>query len=310
LEAARGRFCGDVLRPEAEGGAVPCHDRCPIVHARGRGTARALERIRPAAGPPRTVVASCSPPAGGSQVLVRRDETEAEAGRRVREAILANLSHELRTPLAAQLASVELLRDGLGSGLAPAAAAQLVAALERSTVRLMGLVDNLLASSRLQAGEWATRDESVDLPAVVEEAAAVLAPLFAQRRQHLDRQLPALPPVRGDRTQLLQVLLNLLGNANKFAPEGSTVRVGGAAEGGAVAVWVEDEGPGLPAGGAATLFERFRRAAGAAPHGVGLGLWIVRALVERHGGSVAAGAGSGGGARFTVRLPLPEVSAA
>lgn len=309
-EEARGRFCGDLLRPEAAGGDPPCRDRCPIVHARGRGTARVLERIRPANGPPRTVVVSCSPPAGGSQVLVLRDETELEAGRRVREAILANLSHELKTPLAAQLASVELLRDGLDGAIGPAEARELVSSLERSTLRLMGLVDNLLASSRLQAGEWGTRDEPVDLRAVAEEAAAVLAPLFVQRRQRLEWELPALPVVRGDRTQLLQVLLNLLGNANKFAPEGTAVRVGGGADAGAVSLWVEDAGPGLPAGGGEALFERFRRASGVAPHGVGLGLWIVRALVERHGGSVSGEPGREGGARFTVRLPLPEASAA
>jgi two-component system phosphate regulon sensor histidine kinase PhoR len=311
-EQARGAFCGDLLRPEAEGGSVPCHERCPIVHARdgGRGTARELERIRPPGGVPRVVVVSCSPPEGGSQVLVLRDETEQEAGRRVREAILANLSHELKTPLAAQLASVELLREGLGAAIPPREARELVAALERSTLRLMGLVDNLLASSRLEAGEWGMRRETVELPEVAEEAAALLAPLFVQRRQELVWELADLPAVRGDRTQLLQVVLNLLGNANKFAPDGSVVRVGGEAPAGVVVLWVEDEGPGLPPGSVTALFERFRRAPGATPRGVGLGLWIVRSVVERHGGTVAASAGSRGGARFTVTLPRPEASAA
>src|SRR5690606_27300289 len=87
--------------------------------------------------------------------------------------------------------------------------------------------------------------------------------------------------------------------------------VGGALEPGTVALWVEDEGPGLPAGDAEILFERFRRAGGVAPHGVGLGLWIVRTVVERHGGTVTAATAAGGsGARFTVRLPLPPAGAA
>jgi two-component system phosphate regulon sensor histidine kinase PhoR len=314
VDGARGRFCGDLLRPEPEGGAPPCQDRCPIVHARGRGTVRTLERVRPTGGPARAVVVSCSPPEAGSQVLVLRDESEAEAGRRVREAILANLSHELKTPLAAQLASVELLQDGLGSKIPLAEASRLVAALERSTVRLMGLVDNLLTSSRLEAGEWGMRVESVDLAEVAREAAAVLGALFAQRGQALEWNLAEMPPVSGDRTQLLQVVLNLLGNANKFAPEGSVVRVGCRREGEqAATLWVEDEGPGLPPGAESTLFERFRRAPGLAPRGVGLGLWIVRAVVERHGGTVSASTARGGGACFTVVLPLPpqpEVTAA
>lgn len=314
--SVRGRFCGDLLRPEPEGGVAPCLDRCPIVLARGRGTAQALERVRPTGGPARAVVVSCSPPEAGSQVLVLRDESELEAGRRMREAILANLSHELKTPLAAQLASVELLQDGLGSAISLAEAGTLVAALERSTVRLMGLVDNLLTSSRLEAGEWGMRAERVDLPEVAREAAAVLGALFAQRRQRIEWDLAELPLVRGDRTQLLQVLLNLLGNANKFAPEGSVVRVGCRPQGErAVALWVEDQGPGLPPGSEAALFERFRRAPGLAPRGVGLGLWIVRAVIERHGGTVSAGKAEGGGARFTVALPLrppqhPEETAA
>jgi signal transduction histidine kinase len=234
---------------------------------------------------------------------VLRDETEQEAGRRVREAILANLSHELKTPLAAQLASVELLRDGLADEMGVGEAATLVSALERSTLRLTSLVDNLLISSRLEAGEWGMRAEPVDLDEVGQEAASLLAPLFAQRRQVLVCALAGLPAVRGDRTQLLQELLNLLGNANKFAPEGTVVQLGGAPQGAAVALWVEDQGPGLPPGGAEPLFERFRRAPGVAPRGVGLGLWIARAIVERHGGTVSAETAISGGARFTVKLP-------
>src|SRR6185369_7867503 len=130
----------------------------------------------------------------------------------------------------------------------------------------------------------------------------------AQRRQVLTCELADLPPVRGDRMQLLQVLLNLLGNANKFAPEGTVVRLGGEPQGDSVALWVEDQGPGLPPGGGEPLFERFRRAPGVAPRGVGLGLWIARAIVERHGGTVAAENARSGGARFTVKLPVIDLA--
>jgi len=243
----------------------------------------------------------------------------------VRDVVLANLSHELKTPLAAQLASVELLRDSLfdsqdaepgsdspGSAGSPAsAAAVLVGSLERSTLRLLGLVENLLASARLETGDWAMRSEPVDLAEVAREAAVLLGPLFEQRRQSVEPPASAATWVVGDRTQLLQVMLNLLGNANKFAPEGTRVRIAGGRDGVDAVLLVEDEGPGLPPVDEASLFGRYRRFGGSArPHGAGLGLWIVHSIVRRHGGSVAAETRAEGGARFTVRLPAVEAGAA
>jgi signal transduction histidine kinase len=301
-EEARGRFCGDLLRPEPAADR-PCAERCPIVHARGRGTTRALEQLRPAGAAPRSVVVTSAPAGGRFQVVVLRDETPEETGRRVRDAILANLTHELKTPLSAQLASVELLRDGLGDQIPLAQARELVASLARSTLRLLGLVENLLTSARLETGEWAMRSEAVDLEQICREAAGVLEPLFAQRRQRIEWALDRLPAVAGDRTQLLRVALNLLGNANKFAPDDSAIQVGGQTENGGVLLWVEDRGPGLKPGDEELIFELFRRAAGSATQGVGLGLWIVKQVVERHGGTVQAANGPAGGARFSVRLP-------
>lgn len=100
---AVGRFCGDVLRPVGPEGARPCDERCPIVHARSRGSSRSVEHLELAGGR-RTVVITAAPPAGTRQVQVLRDETETEAARRTRDAVLANVSHELKTPLSAQLA--------------------------------------------------------------------------------------------------------------------------------------------------------------------------------------------------------------
>jgi signal transduction histidine kinase len=155
------------------------------------------------------------------------------------------------------------------------------------------------------------RSEPVDLAEVAREAAVVLAPLFEQRRQRVEAPATAAAWVVGDRTQLLQVVLNLLGNANKFAPEGTRVRIAGERVGGESVLRVEDEGPGLPPGDEASLFGRYRRFGGAVrPHGAGLGLWIVCSIVKRHGGSVAAETRPEGGARFTVRLPAAEIPAA
>jgi signal transduction histidine kinase len=145
----------------------------------------------------------------------------------------------------------------------------------------------------------------------VEEAADLAAPLLALQEQELAIELPRpAPAVSGDRARLVQVFVNLLANANKFAPQASTIRVGARTEGDQVAIWVEDEGPGIPPEEAEMVFERFRRSAGEEPAetGMGLGLWIVRSIVERHGGSVEAAAGARG-ARLVVHLPIDAAAA-
>ncbi len=305
--AALGRFCGDLLRPRGADGSRPCETDCPIVHARSRGSSRAAEHLEIAGGLRRTVVVTSAPPAGDRQVQVMRDETEEEGARRARDAILANVSHELKTPLAAQLASIELLLEGLDRGDAESTR-PLVESLERSTLRLTRLIDNLLESVRIETGRASWARVPVDLAEVVAEAAASTRPLLDQRRQRLEIDLPAkLPEVEGDPTQLTQVLVNLLANAHKYAPEGSAIRIGGRAEPGwaEAALWVEDGGPGVPPAASESIFDRFHRAARPQPgqDGMGLGLWIVQSIVDRHGGRVAVGPGGLGGARFTVTLP-------
>jgi signal transduction histidine kinase len=314
LEEAIGRFCGDVLNPEGRDGVRPCEESCPIVHARFRGGATATEYLRRPDGTRRAVVITSAPPAEDQQVQVLRDETDVETARRQRDAVLANISHEFRTPLSAQLASLELLRDRLlrsTEGL-DAETRDLVLSLERGSLRLTQLIDNLLESVRIESGQDSIRSRSVALDEVIEEAVEMTAPLLAQRGQAIEIDLPyPLPAIRGDAPRLTQVFVNLLANANKFAPAGSTVRVGGALEDGRIILWVEDEGPGIPdASGAASgrsLFDRFVRLAGEGEEpesgGMGLGLSIVRSIVERHGGTVEAATGRGGrGTRLRIVL--------
>jgi signal transduction histidine kinase/HAMP domain-containing protein len=303
-EQAVGRFCGDVLKPREEDGRRPCEFRCPIVQARSAGSAAAVEHLLASAAEARTTVITSAAPVEGLQVQVMRDETELEGVRRARDSVLANISHEFRTPLAAQLASIELLLAGLDD-MPRAQQRELVISLERGTRRLTQLIDNLLESVRIESGQLAIRHQSVSLAEVVEEAHALIASLLAQRRQRLESAIPEdLPAVNGDRTRLTQVFVNLLANANKFAPEGSTVRIGAEARGQQVLVWVEDEGPGPAAGEDAALFARFRRGgAEPEPAGLGLGLWLVKSIVERHGGSVAFERTAAGRTRFTLTLP-------
>ena len=303
-----GRFCGDVLNPEPRDGVRPCERNCPILAARAAGQGQAAERLCLPGGATRSVVIVSAPPTEGQQVQVLRDETELESVRRARDSVLANISHEFRTPLAAQLASIELLQDGLGS-MAATEQGALLQHLERGVLRLMQLIDNLLESVRIEAGQLGVRAQTLALAEVAEEAAALVRPLLAQRRQVLVGEWPAgLPDLVGDGQRLVQVFVNLLANASKFAPEGTTIRLGGELRGERVAAWVEDEGPGLGAGDPGTVFQRFRRAGEVEPEapGLGLGLWIVRSIIERHGGEVGMERTPAGRTRFFFVLPAGE----
>jgi signal transduction histidine kinase len=303
-DAVLGRFCGDVLHPQGPDGVRPCETHCPIVHARFRGGARATEHLL-ITGQRRTVVITSAPTIDEQQVQVLRDETDIEAVRRVRDTVLANVSHEFRTPLSAQLASIELLLDQLPD-LTADQTGDLVRSLQRGTLRLTQLIDNLLESARLEAGYLTIRQRPVALDAVVEDALELMRPLFDQRAQQVAVDLPyPLPSVCGDPPRLTQVFVNLLANANKFSPAHSTIQIGGTVGTSSVTLWVEDEGPGLPGGNGPTLFGQFVRAHANEPEqgGVGLGLWIVQSIVERHGGTVDARSVARG-TRMCVTLPM------
>jgi signal transduction histidine kinase len=217
--------------------------------------------------------------------------------------VLANVSHEFRTPLAAQLASIELLREGLKSS-PPEKLEELVLSLERGTLRLTRLIDNLLESVRIEAGQLDVRRQSIVLADVVDDARGLVEALLRQRRQPLEVEVADDLALQGDATRLTQVFVNLIANASKFAPEDTPVRVGARREGDSIDAWVEDSGPGLPEGNAGDIFERFKRGAQEPePGGLGLGLWISRSIIERHGGTIRAERTANGHTRFTFTLP-------
>jgi signal transduction histidine kinase len=309
---AIGRFCGDVLKPAVDAhGRRPCEHSCPIIEVRRGGSGRSLEQVAPVSpdSQRRVVIASAPPAADGMQVQVLRDETELEAARRTRDTVLANISHEFRTPLAAQLASIELLREGLGS-MSEEGQRELVSSLHRGTQRLAWLIDNLLESVRIESGQLAIRHQDVELEDVIVGARELIEPLIAQRGQRIEVEVgDGVPVVRGDQQRLTQVLVNLLANANKFAPEDSTIRIGAHRNdppGGGLTFWVEDEGVASPGIEDARLFDQFRRTRDEADRdesGIGLGLFIVRSIVERHGGTVRLTRTEQGRTRATVELP-------
>ncbi|HUQ11154.1 MAG TPA: HAMP domain-containing protein, partial [Steroidobacteraceae bacterium] len=182
---AIGKFCGDVLKPCASdslptGKGRPCATTaCPILRARQAGTAQSVEELQTRSGNRLTVITS-SRVVNGLQVQVLRDETELEGVRRARDTVLANIGHEFRTPLAAQLASIELLRDGLKSA-PPAELEELVLSLERGTLRLTRLIDNLLESVRIESGQLDVRRQSIELGDVVDDARGLVEALLRQR---------------------------------------------------------------------------------------------------------------------------------
>jgi signal transduction histidine kinase len=306
---AIGKFCGDVLKPcgppGSTSGTRPCATTaCPILRARQAGSAQSVEQLQTSSGTRQAVITS-SRVVNGLQVQVLRDETELEGVRRARDTVLANVSHEFRTPLAAQLASIELLREGLKT--APKEQLEeLVLSLERGTLRLTRLIDNLLESVRIESGQLDVRRQSIEIGEVVDDARVLVEALLRQRRQPLEVDLPEGLELQGDGTRLAQVFVNLIANASKFAPEGTPIRIGGRLDGPLISAWVEDSGPGLPDGDTAELFDRFRRGGTQEPEpgGLGLGLWISRSIVERHGGTITAERTAEGRTRFTLTLPV------
>ena len=299
-----GQFCGDLLQPQLIDGERPCERHCPILAARHTPqSAREILCLRD--GSTRSTIIQSAPPIQGIQVQILRDETDLEAARRARDSVLGNISHEFRTPLAAQQASIELLRDGLGR-LQPEAQRELIANLERGGLRLMRLIDNLLESVRIEAGQLSIRQQPVELSEVVTDAHDLIAPLLLQRQLRIEVDAAAIAVVvRGDAPRLGQVFVNLLANAVKFSPEHSTIRVGGQRLGTQIEVWVEDEGQGVPAGSSGAIFERFQRGSETEPDapGLGLGLWIVKSIIERHGGSIRVERTAAQRTRFTLVLP-------
>jgi two-component system sensor histidine kinase KdpD len=221
---------------------------------------------------------------------------------RLRNSLLSALSHDLRTPLTSLVALAETMAESNP----PLSATQhaLAQALREETVRMSTLVANLLDMARIQSGEVKLNLQWQPIEEVV--GSALRASRVALAGHELATRIPAdLPLVQFDAVLIERVLCNLLENAGKYTPLGSTVTVSARLDGAWLAVAVGDNGPGLPPGDEDALFEKFTRGEReSAKPGVGLGLAICRALVEAHGGTIRAGNEPGGGALFVFTLPL------
>jgi signal transduction histidine kinase len=246
------------------------------------------------------------------QAVLARERDAAERTARARMEFLSRLSHELRTPLNAILGFAQLMGMDAARPLPQPHATRLRHILD-SGRQLLGLVDDVLDITRIDAGAVQVRLEAVAVADVVAHGVAQVESLAAEHGVHVDVLMPDAPlHVRADRQRLHQVLANLLSNACKYNHRGGELRLQVQAAGDRVVFTVADTGPGIAPADQALLFQPFKRLPGTAAlvEGTGLGLFIVKSLVERMDGRVRLDSRPGEGSRFTVELPRAVSTAA
>jgi PAS domain S-box-containing protein len=287
---ARGRVLGALTVALAEAGGRLGQDDLVLVEDLARRAALALDSAR-------------------LYAVAERERSSLADAHRAKDEFLANLSHELRTPLNAMLGWVQLLRTEEPDA---ATLKRGLETLERNTKAQAQLIEDLLDISRIITGKLALQPRPVQLAPVTEAAVDVLrSAADAKGIQIVTSNEPHRGYVRGDPDRLQQVVWNLLSNAIKFTPKGGVVRIALDEDGaGGARLRVSDNGQGIPRDFLPYVFDRFRQADGTSARahgGLGLGLAIVRHLVELHGGHVeAASEGLGRGSTFTVTLPIDE----
>ena len=260
-------------------------DEVELVTLLGRLVATAVQNIRAYEAERRRV-----------EELARLSELRAD--------FVSLVSHELRSPMAAVIGAARTLQDRWRM-LTAAQRESFLALIGDETARLADLVGDVLDTSRIEAGTFSYRFEEIDLGRLVDDA--VEAAALAQQEVRVVASVRGkLPPIRGDRARLRQVLGNLIDNAVKYSPEGGEVRVSAGTANGAVRIAVQDSGPGIPRDQQMRIFEKFGRVdiPGASKPGTGLGLFIARSIAETHGGSLDVSSGLEPGSTFTLTLPL------
>lgn len=228
----------------------------------------------------------------------------------IKDAFVSSVSHELRTPITNIVGYLELLQDGVYGTLAPDQSLAMER-IDQNSRRLLVLIDDLLTLSSMENMDTRRRSQPVDLVGVVGRSMDVVRPTLLQRDLTFDVSCPASPvPVTGDPSELERLVINLATNAVKFTPDGGRIelRLIAAENGSGPVIEVADTGIGIPEEDSKRLFDRFFRAEDAnvsAVPGSGLGLSISKAIVEMHGGTIAAESVYGEGAVFRVSLPAP-----
>ena len=290
----RGRFAGECLRVRRGGAAFDAH---VIVTPVRRRRERALEGFS-------LVVRDITERKRLEDDLRRRAE-ELSAANRAKEDFLATLSHELRTPLNAMLGWTRLLRMGKLDG---AAMSRALETIERNAHIQEQLIADILDVSRIVTGKLRLELRPLELAPVVAAALDAVRPAAAAKSMHLEADTNFHGTVLGDPDRLQQVVWNLIANAIKFTPAGGRVTIATSRVGPSAVITVSDTGEGIPAELLPFIFDRFTQGDASVTRlhgGLGLGLSIVRHIVELHGGRVeATSEGRGFGACFSVHLPV------
>lgn len=239
---------------------------------------------------------------------LRAEEALREMNR-CKDEFLATLAHELRNPLAPVRNALEIIRLGANN---PQSLERGRTMMERQVVHMVRLIDDLLDISRITRGKIQLRTERIDLAAVVANAIEGSRPLIdaGNHRLHVSLRCPDVV-MDADPTRLTQILMNLLNNAAKYTESGGDIYLDASTEKGMLVLRVKDTGCGIPAemlSRVFTMFAQSERSRERSQGGLGIGLSLVRGLVELHGGSVEAQSdGPGKGSEFIVRLPLPRL---
>jgi PAS domain S-box-containing protein len=283
----------------------------PGLYLAGTSAARAaagaeLEGVRQDGSrfPAELSVSAVTSDGGRAFVVIVRDVTDRKAVERMKDEFVATVSHELRTPLTALRGHVELVLDG-EAGPVTELQRRFLQVASQSADRLGALINDLLDVAKIEAGRVQLRKELVDVAAVLREVAVTFRIDATRHGLAFREELAGLPQVLGDRDRLIQLFGNLVSNAIKYTPAGE-VGISARSTYGAVEVVVHDTGVGMSAEEQRQLFTKFFRSrarAGPDPGGTGLGLVIVKGIVEAHGGTLSVESEPGVGSRFRVALP-------
>ncbi len=238
---------------------------------------------------------------------IARLGADARAAVASRDNLLAIVSHDLRSPLS----TISLCADLLMLDLDPTAAPRQAATIKRASTRMTRLIDDLLTATSIESGQLEVAPRPESIASVVGEALEALEPLAAAAEVRLEVDLPPhLPEVACDRMRIHQVLTNLVGNALRYTPAGGRIRFAGELTPDGVRLDVDDSGPGIEADERDDLFGRHWQGRGRRDHGgLGLGLYICRGIIERHGGRIGVAAAPGGGCQIWFTLPLAAPAA-
>ncbi len=241
----------------------------------------------------------------GGWLVTYRDVTRDSEVNRLKTEFVASVSHELRTPMAAIRGFISVVMEDR-ENLAPDQVHHFLNIALQETDRLSRLIDDLLDIARIESGRYANRPVEFEVAALLREAAATILPEALEADLRFEVEAPASGTIwRGDRDQILQILLNLLSNAVKFTGAGGSVTLRGMCELGNLRVEVADTGCGIAADELPHIFDKFYRCrrSRASYRGTGLGLSIARELAEAHGGRIEVDSTLGAGTTFRVVLP-------